>query len=122
MMGAVNSDRVSLPCVIEEHASLRRYNTFGVEARARWLVRLRQPSTLPEVLARPEWAGLPVLVSSTGEPKTPAHAIGVIRDEHHSLAAVMHAWMHALSAARAADTARANSADWRTAAMPPLNV
>ena len=66
MMGAVNSDRVSLPCVIEEHASLRRYNTFGVEARARWLVRLRQPATLPEVLARPEWAGLPVLVLGDG--------------------------------------------------------
>ncbi len=45
-------------------------------------------------------AGLPVLVSATGEPKAPAHAIGVIRDEHRSLAAVMHAWMHALADAR----------------------
>jgi nucleotide-binding universal stress UspA family protein/hemerythrin-like domain-containing protein len=45
-------------------------------------------------------AGLPVLVSSTGDPKPPAHAIGVIRDEHRSLAAVLHAWMHALAAAR----------------------
>ncbi len=50
-------------------------------------------------------AGLPVLVSSTGEPKAPAHAIGVIRDEHRSLAAVLHAWMHALAAARHAGTA-----------------
>lgn len=49
-------------------------------------------------------AGLPVLVSSTGEPATPARAIGIIRDEHRSLAAVMHAWMHALAAAREAGT------------------
>lgn len=50
-------------------------------------------------------AGLPVLVSSTGEPAAPARAIGIIRDEHRSLAAVMHAWMHALAAARAAGQA-----------------
>ena len=49
-------------------------------------------------------AGLPVLVSATGEPKAPAHAIGIIRDEHRSLAAVMHTWMHALDAARQAGT------------------
>ena len=45
-------------------------------------------------------ARLPVLVSSIGEPAAPARAIGIIRDEHRSLAAVMHAWMHALAAAR----------------------
>lgn len=45
-------------------------------------------------------AGLPVLVSSTGEPSPTARAIGIIRDEHRSLAAVMHAWMHALAVAR----------------------
>jgi hemerythrin-like domain-containing protein len=50
-------------------------------------------------------AGLPVLVSSTGEPAAPAHAIGIIRDEHRSLAAVMHAWMHALATAREAGAA-----------------
>ena len=49
-------------------------------------------------------AGLPVLVSSIGEPTVPARAIGIIRDEHRSLAAVMHAWMHALATARQADT------------------
>lgn len=49
-------------------------------------------------------AGLPVLVSATGEPKPPAHAIGIIRDEHRSLAAVMHTWMHTLAAARKAGT------------------
>ncbi len=47
-------------------------------------------------------AGLPVLVSSTGEPTAPARAIGIIRDEHRSLAAVMHAWMLALATAREA--------------------
>jgi len=50
-------------------------------------------------------SGLPVLVSSTGEPTAPARAIGIIRDEHRSLAAVMHAWMHALAAAREAGSA-----------------
>ncbi len=50
-------------------------------------------------------AGLPVLVSSTGEPKPPAHAIGIVRDEHRSLAAVMHAWMRTLAEARQAGTA-----------------
>ncbi|MDE2369296.1 MAG: universal stress protein [Burkholderiales bacterium] len=45
-------------------------------------------------------AGLPVLVSSTGEPAAPARSIGIIRDEHRSLAAVLHAWMHALAQAR----------------------
>ncbi|MCA0244074.1 MAG: universal stress protein [Proteobacteria bacterium] len=47
-------------------------------------------------------AGLPVLVSSTGEPAAPARSIAIIRDEHRSLAAVMHAWMHALAAATGA--------------------
>jgi nucleotide-binding universal stress UspA family protein/hemerythrin-like domain-containing protein len=45
-------------------------------------------------------SGLPVLVSSTGDPKPRSHAIGVIRDEHRSLAAVMHAWMHRLADVR----------------------
>jgi nucleotide-binding universal stress UspA family protein/hemerythrin-like domain-containing protein len=49
-------------------------------------------------------AGLPVLVSATGNPKPPAHAIGIIRDEHRSLAAVMHTWMRTLAAAREAGT------------------
>lgn len=50
-------------------------------------------------------AGLPVLVSSNGEPAPLARAIAILRDEHRSLTAVMHAWMRALSAARRADTA-----------------
>ena len=43
--------------------------------------------------------------SSIGEPAAPARAIGIIRDEHRSLAAVMHAWMHALAGAREAGAA-----------------
>jgi nucleotide-binding universal stress UspA family protein/hemerythrin-like domain-containing protein len=50
-------------------------------------------------------AGRPVLVTATGDPTEPAHAIGIIRDEHRSLAAVMHAWMHALEIARPDGTA-----------------
>jgi nucleotide-binding universal stress UspA family protein/hemerythrin-like domain-containing protein len=46
-------------------------------------------------------SGLPVLVAATGDPSPPARAIGIIRDEHRSLAAVLHAWMHALATARA---------------------
>ena len=62
-------------------------------------------------------AGLPVLVSSTGEPAAPARAIGIIRDEHRSLAAVMHAWMHALAAARQAGSGGRRGADARHRAL-----
>ncbi|HJV86943.1 MAG TPA: universal stress protein [Noviherbaspirillum sp.] len=39
---------------------------------------------------------IPVLVSATTCPPIPAVTIGTIRDEHRSLAAVLHAWMHLL--------------------------
>lgn len=39
---------------------------------------------------------IPVLVSATANPPAPAQAIATIRDEHRSLAAVLHAWLHAL--------------------------
>jgi nucleotide-binding universal stress UspA family protein len=45
-------------------------------------------------------AGVPVLVAATQELSKPARAIGILRDEHRSLAAVLHAWMHALARAR----------------------
>jgi nucleotide-binding universal stress UspA family protein/hemerythrin-like domain-containing protein len=44
--------------------------------------------------------GIPVLVSATANPAPPARAIGIIRDEHRSLAAVLHAWMHLIATAR----------------------
>ncbi len=37
---------------------------------------------------------IPVLVSAMADPPVPAQAIGIIRDEHRSLAAVLHAWQH----------------------------
>jgi nucleotide-binding universal stress UspA family protein/hemerythrin-like domain-containing protein len=43
---------------------------------------------------------IPVHVCTTGEPAAPARAIGIIRDEHRSLAAVLHATMHLLDSAR----------------------
>ena len=45
-------------------------------------------------------AGIPVLVSATTNPAPPAKAIAIIRDEHRSLGAVLHAWMHLLASAR----------------------
>jgi len=39
---------------------------------------------------------IPVLVSATANPPAPAQAIATIRDEHRSLAAVLHAWQHVL--------------------------
>jgi nucleotide-binding universal stress UspA family protein/hemerythrin-like domain-containing protein len=48
-------------------------------------------------------AGIPVLVSATANPPPAARALGVIRDEHRSLAAVLHAWMHLLAQARSAN-------------------
>lgn len=44
---------------------------------------------------------IPVLVSATSNPTVPFHAIGIIRDEHRSLAAVLHAWLHMLKTAKA---------------------
>jgi nucleotide-binding universal stress UspA family protein/hemerythrin-like domain-containing protein len=49
-------------------------------------------------------AGIPVLVSATANPALPVRAIGIIRDEHRSLAAVLHAWIHLMASARRAGT------------------
>jgi nucleotide-binding universal stress UspA family protein/hemerythrin-like domain-containing protein len=43
---------------------------------------------------------LPVLVSATADPPVSAQAIGILRDEHRSLAAVLHAWDDLFSGAR----------------------
>ncbi len=43
---------------------------------------------------------IPVLVAATRNPAAPARAVGIIRDEHRSLAAVLHAWMHLVTGAR----------------------
>jgi hemerythrin-like domain-containing protein len=49
-------------------------------------------------------AGLPVLVAATGALQPPGRAIAMIRDEHRSLSAVLHAGMRALAMARAGGT------------------
>lgn len=46
---------------------------------------------------------IPVLVSATADPPVPAQAIGIIRDEHRSLAAVIHAWEDLIRNARSQD-------------------
>jgi nucleotide-binding universal stress UspA family protein/hemerythrin-like domain-containing protein len=43
---------------------------------------------------------IPVLVAATSNPAAPSRAIGIIRDEHRSLAAVLHAWMYLIATAR----------------------
>ena len=48
-------------------------------------------------------AGIPVLVSATANPTMASRVIGIIRDEHRSLSAVLHAWMHLMAAARSHD-------------------
>ncbi|HJV26994.1 MAG TPA: universal stress protein [Aromatoleum sp.] len=45
-------------------------------------------------------AGMPVLVSATSNPPVPSQVLDVIRDEHRSLAAVLHAWLNLLDAER----------------------
>jgi UDP-N-acetylmuramate dehydrogenase len=58
--------RVKIPVAIQEQASLKRFNTFGVEARARWLLRVREAEALAELLSRPEWRDLPLLPLGDG--------------------------------------------------------
>jgi UDP-N-acetylmuramate dehydrogenase len=55
-----------IPYQIEEWAELRALNTFGVAARCRWLVRVHAAAALGELLARPEFAGLPVMALGEG--------------------------------------------------------
>ena len=43
---------------------------------------------------------IPVLVWSTAMPSATVPAIAIIRDEHRSLAAVLHAWLHLVKTAR----------------------
>jgi nucleotide-binding universal stress UspA family protein/hemerythrin-like domain-containing protein len=50
-------------------------------------------------------AGLPVLVAATAVLQPPVHAIASLRDEHRSLAAVLHAWTSALTMSRTGGSA-----------------
>ncbi len=53
-------------CTILRDAPLRDANTLRVAATAGWLATVRDPSALPDVLGRPEFAGLPMLVLGEG--------------------------------------------------------
>lgn len=57
---------MSLPWRLIRDASLRNRNTFGVEARAPWLIELDDTAALPELLARPEIAETSLLVLGGG--------------------------------------------------------
>jgi nucleotide-binding universal stress UspA family protein/hemerythrin-like domain-containing protein len=59
-------------------------------------------------------SGLPVLVCATGEPAAPQRAIAIIRDEHRSMAAVLHAWTQLLADARSASGEAADVEAMRT--------
>lgn len=52
--------------LIERHVSLRAFNTFGVEAYARWFARISSLDDLQHVLADPCLAGAPRLVLGGG--------------------------------------------------------
>ncbi|MFT4256421.1 MAG: UDP-N-acetylmuramate dehydrogenase [Pseudoxanthomonas sp.] len=51
---------------VAENASLRQCNTFGIDARARWLLRIGDIATLPEALAQPAWRDAPLLPLGAG--------------------------------------------------------
>ena len=51
---------------LHEQFSLREFNTFGVEARARWFCRVHSAEELAALAAEPKLAGLPRLVLGGG--------------------------------------------------------
>jgi UDP-N-acetylmuramate dehydrogenase len=55
-----------MPLQIEEHVSLKPFNTFGVDARARFFVRLRSADDAAELEAEPRLAGLPRFILGGG--------------------------------------------------------
>jgi UDP-N-acetylmuramate dehydrogenase len=56
----------SMPLSIEHDVSLRPFNTFGVEARARHFARIDAEADLERVLSEPRWRELPRLVLGGG--------------------------------------------------------
>ena len=84
---------MSLPWRLTADADLRSRNTFGVAARAPWLVEVRDSSALGEVLALPELQGAAPLVLGggsnllfAGNPETAAlaldtHRIDILEDD-----------------------------------------
>ncbi len=52
--------------VIQEHVSLKPYNTFGVEASARWLVEISEAGELRELFSDSRWHAVERLVLGGG--------------------------------------------------------
>jgi UDP-N-acetylmuramate dehydrogenase len=57
---------VSEGFTLRADAPLRAMNTFGVQARAAWLLTVREPGALAQALAAPEIAGLPLMAVGEG--------------------------------------------------------
>ena len=55
-----------MPLRLIEHASLKPFNTFGVDARAAFFARVASVDDLAELESRPEVAGLPRLILGGG--------------------------------------------------------
>ncbi|MBC7914283.1 MAG: UDP-N-acetylmuramate dehydrogenase [Pyrinomonadaceae bacterium] len=51
---------------ITEHVSLKKYNTFGVEASARWYTEINSEPELKELFVEPFWKEVPRLVLGGG--------------------------------------------------------
>jgi len=52
--------------IVEKNISLKKYNTFGIEAKALQLVRLKSESDLQAILADPQLASLPKFILGGG--------------------------------------------------------
>jgi len=55
-----------MPFILQERVSLKSFNTFGVEAQARWLARVGSAAELEQLLADPRVRGAPRLVLGGG--------------------------------------------------------
>lgn len=70
-------------------------------SRGRRILNTMVGSQALKVLAH---AGMPVHVCATSPPEGAGVAMGIIRDEHRSLGAVLHAWMQLMASARRANS------------------
>jgi UDP-N-acetylmuramate dehydrogenase len=52
--------------IVEKNISLKKYNTFGIEAKALQLVRIKSEANLQAILADPELASLPKFILGGG--------------------------------------------------------
>ena len=50
----------------QKDASLKQYNTFGMEVKAEWLVEITDPADFSELLQDQRWRNLPRLILGGG--------------------------------------------------------